>query len=147
MIHFKAEMSKIAQYRDRNYWRLSTSCNIRHSLSQQQQTNEKLAACQEPFGTYWLRHEPLSQAILHSKLDNELIYLLFQGQVEVVNNTKWSYCMLIPVIHGHGAGVQSGLGAENDLLIGYDNVFEQSSHGYRILSICMFEVSKTSVGF
>jgi len=61
------------------------------------------------------------------------------GKVEVVNNPEWTYCMLVPVLIGQSTGMQSGLGSENDLMTGYDSVFDPSSHGYRVLSICMYE--------
>ena len=51
--------------------------------------------------------------------------------------------MLLPRVNdlpGSSRGVQAGLGVENDRLAGYDAVFGQSVRGYRILTVCLYEV-------
>jgi hypothetical protein len=67
---------------------------------------------------------------------------LLQGKTTIIQNESWVYCALSPALgHGHVNGTQFGLGPENDLLSAYNSAFGMSADEYRILTVCIYEVS------
>jgi hypothetical protein len=66
-----------------------------------------------------------------------------------VQNESWNYCALVPAtIVGKELvnGSQFGLGPENDMMTMYNTAFSMSQEEYRILTICIYEVSRMAGG-
>lgn len=68
-----------------------------------------------------------------------------QGVRHVVENDAWKYCAVVPASHS-SQGLQSGrafgVGPDTDATDNYDISFVPSDKAYKVLSICIYEVSK-----
>jgi hypothetical protein len=67
------------------------------------------------------------------------------GLSVIKEDDAWQYCVIVPAIAVPGGGesvkaTQFGLGPDNEGLSAYDVVFAMSGDGYRILTLCSYEV-------